>query len=184
MRYKLPVSFAALVILVVSFQTDATATLIEVESAEIGAGVYEYSFELFNEDIVLGIEEFAVYFDVDLFAEILGVTVSSAWDPFIAQPEPALPDDGFVDFLALLDPLYVGDSLLFAVSFEVIGSAPPGDLFFEIIDPFEFSVIDEGFTQFREPDGEPTVGIPEPGTLALLSIGLIGMGLARRRQTV
>jgi hypothetical protein len=30
---------------------------------------------------------------------------------------------------------------------------------------------------------EPPVSVPEPGTLALLGIGLFGMGLARRRKT-
>lgn len=184
MRRKFSISFAALVILAVSFQSDATATLIEVESTEIGGGVYEYSFELLNEDIAAGIDEFDINFSYELFAEILDVTVSIDWDPLRAQPEPTLPDDGFVDFFALGDPLAIGDSLFFAITFEVIGSDAPGNLFFRILDSLDLSVIDEGFTQFRETDGGPTVGVPEPGTLALLSIGLFGMRLARRRQKV
>ena len=120
---------------------------------------------------VTDIEEFTIWFDMDLF-ENLGVAVAPAgWDPLIIEPDPDIPpagDDGFYDALALVAGIAPSVSLAgFSVQFDYLGIGTPGDQFFEIINPTTFSTLDDGFTQ--------SAVVPIPAAIWLFGSGLVGL---------
>ena len=63
---------------------------------------------------------------------------------------------------------YVNDSVIFTLS-----GLPTG---FNLSDIYNVSI------QFGSSLDEPTLSVPEPGTLGLLGLGLIGLAMSRRRR--
>jgi len=98
------------------------------------------------------------------------------WDTVALQPDPALPDDGRYDALALVNNASLASA--FVADFIWRGTGTPGSQPFEIFDD-TFAVIDEGRTI---PAGGTLV--PEPTTLVLSLSGvalLWGSKQMRRR---
>lgn len=149
--------------------TSATATIIEYTLAPQGGDLYQYEYTVFNDSLAAPIEEFAIYFDLNLYENLVAGPTPLDWDPLILQPDPGLPDDGLYDVLALV--LGIGpDSSLggFVVQFDWLGPGTPASQAFDIVDPFTFEVIDSGITSLRE-----TVQVSEPATLWLALAGLL-----------
>jgi hypothetical protein len=48
---------------------------------------------------------------------------------------------------------------------------------------YNFSQQNVRYAGIEEVVAPPPMGVPEPGTIGLFGIGLLGMGLARRRKT-
>jgi len=150
----------------------ALDTAIIYGTSDLGAGRWQYTYEVTNNSLTVPIEEFTLWFDYDLYANLAVETPATPadWDQLVLQPEPVLLDDGAYDAKTLGAGISLGQTLgEFAVTFDFSGIAEPGSQPYDIIDPQTFQTIDSGITT------------PEPATLLLLGLG--GMILRRKRKT-
>lgn len=171
------VSGLILAFLMFGVSTPSLATSIEYEISNISGNTWEYSYEVFNDSLSVDIEDFVVYFDYNLYENLVAVSTPLDWDPLVLQPDTGLPSDGVYDVLALSIGIVPGDSLGgFTVQFDFLGTGIPGAQTFDVVDASSFDLLDGGMTVLR------SSRVPEPGLLLLLGFGL--MGLARGRLLV
>lgn len=168
----------------------ASASPVFYQVDALGGDRWEYHYTLDNQTSEL-IDGLTVFFELDLFAN-LSVTGNAnagtfdTWNGEASQPDPALPDDGFGDWLALGAPLAPGGSLDgFSIAFDYLGAGSPGSQFFEVyrleFGAFDFPdlvVIADGFTTPLRV--EPPVSVPSPSSLPLLLTGLALLVLRQR----
>lgn len=156
----------------------ARATLITYDVKNIGGDTWEYNYAVTN-DTNAAIYEFALDFGIGQYRNLAATAAPSGWDPAVFPSDPGLPDNGFVDFLALYPDAAIesGQTLGgFAVSFDFLGDGTPGAQLFMILDP-DF-VLDpvSGTTRLAT----SPVPVPEPATLLLSLLGVVAL-LHRRR---
>lgn len=153
------------------------ATIITYDLTNLGGNRWEYSYSVTNDSMSSPIEEFTIYFDLELYENLLVGNTLNDWDAIVVQPDPE-PDfeaDGFYDALALLTGIAPGETVSgFTVSFDWLVTGLPGYQFFEVVDPSNLEALDSGWTV-------TTTSVPEPGTLLLLGSGLLGLiGIGKR----
>ncbi len=140
------------------------STQICYEATDLGAGRWQYSYDVTNISLTPAIEEFTIWFDYGLYDNLVVEIPKSGWDELVIQPEPVLADDGYYDALALTSGIGVGETVNgFVVSFDWLGVGQPGSQFYEIINPLTFETVDFGYTA------------PEPATIFLLGIGSLAL---------
>jgi len=168
---RLVASFALLMATQIAF-----ATTITYDVNNISGTTWTYDFEVFNDSLSSGLEEFTVFFEVNAYQNLSVVATPSGWDPLAIQPDPTLPDDGFFDALALTaGGLVPGDSLGgFIVQFDFLGIGTPGSQAFDVVDPVTFATLDSGFTQ--------AAVVPVPAAVWLFGSGLVMFSGALRRR--
>ena len=171
---KLSTHFVALaLVLGVSSITSARAALIEYTVENIDTDTWQYDYQITNESLVGDISSFTIFFELELFADLVVAASPSDWDSIVIQPDPNLPDDGFFDSLALGLPIGVNSSLGgYSVAFTFLGIGMPGDQFFSINDEF-FTPITSGFTTAATATEPPPVTVPEPSSLVLFATCLL-----------
>jgi hypothetical protein len=155
---------------------DASATSISYSASNMGAGEWDLTYNVTNNSLTVPISELTIYFNPAVFSNLaVGPTQPSAWDSPVAVPaDPAfLPDlsgYAFFDTVASNAGIPVGASLGgFTVVVDYTGSGVPSSQIFQVVDPSNFNILDQGQTQ-RSGSG---VSVSEPSPVGLLAIGLL-----------
>jgi hypothetical protein len=159
----------------------ANAVIIESELTNLGGSSYQYEFNVINDNLATGIEEFSIYFDYTQYENLSVVASPADWDSIVIQPSLSLPDDGFFDSLFLSAPLALGASLDgFSVAFDWLGSVAGPAAYgneFDIFD-FNFNIVASGAT--TAPVVNPPNPVSEPSLLSLMGLVLLFVGVRKR----
>jgi len=152
--------------LLLSLHVSAQATVFEYDLIDISAGQFQYEYTVTNDTLDVPIEEFTIWFDVDLYDNVAIVTedpFASEWDEIILEKTGFRLPIGY-DAKSVIEGIQVGQTLEgFSVTFDWLGIGTPGPQFFEIINPTTFETIDSGYT------------VPELATVLLLGFGVFGL---------
>lgn len=161
----------------------ANAVIIEYELTDLGGGDFLYEYTVTNDDFAPGVAGLTFYFEADEIDELsLVFGAPAGWDPLLLPGTLGLVGAA-IDFFALFTtPIALGDTLGgFSLEFTWTGGpGGPGDQFFEYYDDLGSGFL-PGFT-VAAPPPPPPPGIPEPATLSLLMMALVGLMLGRKKH--
>ncbi len=150
------------------FLSSSYATTLTYDVTNISGNTWEYTYTVSNDMLGVDIKEFTVFFDANLYENLVATSTPTDWDPLVIQPDTVLPDDGFYDALALVAGIAPGNSSGgFGVRFDYLGAGTPGAQVFDVVDPFTFEVLDSGLTQASV--------VPAPAAIWLFGSGLLGL---------
>lgn len=155
----------------------ALAAAVTYQATALGGDAWRYDYAVRNDGSPAAIEEFTIFFEVGLYADLAVAAFPAGWDPLVVQPDPGLPADGFFDALALGAGLLSGEEALFSVTFTFSGLGAPGAQEFHVVDPGSLDVLERGLTS-------AAVALPEPGTLPLLLVAAVVLIALRNRRRI
>jgi len=152
-----------------------------IDLADTGSGdLWQYHYQV-SDHIFQADDGYSILFATDLYKDLEDPPLSpnSDWDVISLEPDPLLPNPGRYDSLAVVNVASLAD--LFTINFIWLGlGQQPGSQPFEI---YRFDgtgnvtdIIETGRTIPLQ------ASAPEPGMLALLASGWLGLALQRRRK--
>lgn len=153
----------------------ARAAAVTYQATALGGDAWRYDYVVKNDGSPAVIQEFTIFFELGLYADLAVAASPAGWDAQVVQPDANIPADGFFDALDLGAGLLSGEEALFSVTFTYSGAGTPGAQSFDIVDPLTFAVIDSGRTLAAVP-------VPEPGTAWLLLAAAAALLVWRRRR--
>jgi hypothetical protein len=154
----------------------ALAAAVTYQATALGGDAWRYDYVVKNDGSPASIDEFTIFFELGLYADLAVAASPAGWDAQVVQPDSNIPADGFFDALALGAGLLSGEEALFSVTFTYSGPGTPGTQSFDVVDPLTFNVIESGRTA-------AAAVVPEPGTAWLL-LAAVGALLICRRYRV
>ena len=168
-------SFLALPVQAATIRYEAS----DLADVNAGEDLWRYRYQVSDQSFLTS-SGFDIFFNVAdgyLFGDLNTPTTSNPdWDVISIQSDPALPHDGFLDALALVDNPSLTDS--FFIDFIWRGVGGPASQRFEVFDD-NFDLIESGRTI---PFG--STGVPEPTTAWLALFGLAALFRFTKKQII
>lgn len=154
----------------------AQASSLEYSLTALGVNEWRYDYTLKVDAIDPSFDELTVYFDLPKVSSITSFLTPAGWDGIFVQPDPLIPDGGYIDALSLSGPVAAGSTLPgFSVTFSYISGEIPGAQRFELLNSNLFQTVSSGVTI--------AASVPEPESYAMLLAGLSVLAFGHRLRS-
>lgn len=157
------------------FPSPDFAASVDFSERFLGGTRWQYNYSLVSSGPSSGLDELTVYFDRTLFSSLEAIYAPTGWDVMVAQPDLAIPADGFYDaLLSTGSPLSSAPVDGFQVSFTYLGNGAPPPQPYDLIRSSDFTTLESGMTVQVAP-----AALPEPSTAWLMLLGLMVLSASK-----
>ncbi len=161
-----------------SFHAAAGVSYTVTDLADVSAGqdLWRYSYRMNGPLPAFG--AFNLLFSSSKYSDLSVGAFSAGLSPLVTQPDAGLGWDGMLT-LTTFSELLAGNVESVELDFVWTGTGMPADQAYEVLDD-AFNAIGTGKTS---PLATPPQGVPEPGVLSLITLGLLSLPVLRRRRS-
>lgn len=168
----------ALALSLASFHATAGVSYTATDLADVSAGqdLWRYSYRVNGPLPAFG--AFNLLFSSSKYSDLSVGAFSAGLSPLVTQPDAGLGWDGMLTLTTFSDLIPASIESV-ELDFVWLGTGMPADQAYEVVDD-AFNVIGTGKTS---PLATPPQGVPEPGVLSLITLGLLSLPVLRRRRS-